>query len=272
MNTHLRFLTLINTPAFAAGPKVHALLTVSLLMTGYSANAEPLLPQLSPVQASIEVNVDKALDATTALLREIKTKPAVVEKSISGCVQSIRAETKLVVATVEIAATAYRYFENKDYLGASVVGRQLVVVSSPENRVQFFVNLDSIKPVNLSINKDDFALRMVVPRPVLDKKMISIENDKIATQWVKGGIAPTPDAFLMKIVDEVKTKDLPAEVLKQAQSSTITRSVEDAGKRAVEELLRKFLMNDRLFGKMPWLKIEVVYDEQNEKGSLPSAE
>ena len=242
---------------------MNALQKIGLLFTlplsCYTCNSEEFSP--ASVSVSIDVSADKTLEAMTGLLREIKNnKGAIVENSISGCVQQIKAETKLVVATVEIAATSYRYFENKDIAGFTVVGYHLIVVSSPENNVQFYIPLDGIKPRNLTIDDKNFSIRMAVPRPVMDKKMIGIARDKIVTKWLKSGIAPYSDASVMHVVDQIKSTDLPEEIKRQAESNAIRQSVEDAGKRAVEQLLRKFLMNDRLFGKMPWLKIEVVYD------------
>jgi hypothetical protein len=222
----------------------------------------PVVSNGQVMSASVHLDVDKTLHECQGILHELKSdNGGTVYKSISGCINQITQQSKLVVATVDIAVTATKYLENKDYLGITTVGYHLMVLKAPENKVQFIIGLDQVTAKNMVIDDQNFAIRFIVPRPQLDESMISTDLKKLDYQFVKGGIAPLKDAEIQRIMAGMLKDDLRSEILKQARSKTSELVVDQAGRLAVERLLRKILMNDKLFGKMPWLRIDVIYQD-----------
>jgi hypothetical protein len=213
-----------------------------------------------PVEVKLEANAEKTIGAITELIKEIKdNKPIVISKSTSGSIAKIKAEEKLVVSTIEVAASAVKRFQNRDKIAGKQIGDHLLIASTNKYRLQYYIPLEEISAEDFDFDHENFLMRISVPKPVLDKKMASVDPSDITTEWLSSGIAPYTEAAMQKMINDLKDNALRDEAIRQASSGTIEHVIQQAGKIAVENFVRKMFMNGKILGNMSWMRIEIVY-------------
>lgn len=148
-------------------------------------------------------------------------------------VASIRAESKYVIASQSLTATASRS-ENYRHLAGYVSGTTSVKLRVDGCRVQYFIPTQGLTSHSFQYDSRSHALVASFPRPVLDEEMIDIPSDP--AQWSVESSSAWFRFNKGEVEDKVR-KSFRGEVLKVARE----RGFDEATRCLAVERMKKTL-------------------------------
>jgi hypothetical protein len=104
-------------------------------------------------------------------------RPRVDSKEVlSGAIQQLRGEGKLVVLSADVAAEATSSTRKKIFFGLVDLGETVVQVRAPA-RVQYVVSLDELTQDDFTFDAERRRLVLAVPNPRLDTSIVQVSTD-----------------------------------------------------------------------------------------------
>jgi hypothetical protein len=164
---------------------------------------------------------------------------------VSSAVGALNKKGKLVVLTPTINVRIEKSKEDRTLWGKVYLGTTRVLVEAPDNRVQFYVPLDGISSENVTFDPEASALRVRVPRPVLDEEVVDVQSDparmRVETNLGWASVDRLDGQFLR---DQAK-QELRLQVIVAAKKNQLLREKAEAvTKEKVLQLLRQVLPED----------------------------
>ena len=146
---------------------------------------------------------------------------------------------KLVVWTGRVNAEIAKQSETRVLWGKLYLGTTVVRVRAADNRVQYIVPLDEIKPEDLIYEPKYHRLIVRIPAPELDTQVVEVQSDpakldiETANGWAK------LDRFSGHFLREEAMADLRPAVVRQGRNPLLAYRARDKARTAVADFIRK---------------------------------